>query len=47
MGYGETHAFALLKTEPARMIDFGLERNHIDALTNLPELVAAELNQSY
>ncbi len=45
MGYGERHPFDLLNTEPARMIGFGLERNHIDALAFLPDLVGSELNQ--
>ncbi len=45
MGYGEKYPFDLLKTEPARTIGFGLEKNHINALAFLPDLVAAELNQ--
>lgn len=47
MGYGEKYPFDLLNTEPARMIGFGTEKSHIDALKFLPDLVAAELNQPF
>lgn len=46
MGYGERHLFDIVNTEPARMIAFGQEKSHIDALEFLPDLVTAELNQS-
>ena len=46
MGYGERHLFDILNTEPARMIAFGQEKSHIDALEFLPDLVASELNHS-
>ncbi len=47
MGYGEKYPFDLLNTEPARMIAFGTEKSHIDALQFLPDLVAAEMNQPF
>ena len=47
MGYGEKLPFDVLHTEPARMIGFGAEKSHIDALQFLPDLVSAEMNQPF